>query len=249
MIPKIIHYCWLSNDPFPEDIRRHMETWKAKLPDYEFQHWNFDRFPKEKSLWVSQAFDAKKYAYAADYIRLYALYTEGGIYMDTDVEVVRPFDKFLKLPYMVGTEGQGWIEAGVFGSEKGADWLKECLEYFDKPFIKVDGSLDMVTLPQVMNSVISRTRKIKESSENEIFEKAAADKGHFYLFSKDYFCAKDMGTGIVTKTQNTHSVHHFAMSWIPKKQRFIPDLKRKLIGILGPDFVLTVVNLVKKLRR
>jgi len=121
MIPKIIHYCWLSNDPFPKDIEVHMKTWKEKLPGYEFRHWNFERFPKDKSQWVSEAFDAKKYAYAADYIRLYALYTEGGIYMDTDVEVVKPFDKFLQLPYMVGTEGQGWIEAGVFGSEKGAN--------------------------------------------------------------------------------------------------------------------------------
>lgn len=248
MIPKIIHYCWLSDDPFPKDIETCMETWKEMLPDYEFRHWNFDRFPKEKSLWVSQAFDAKKYAYAADYIRLYALYSEGGIYMDTDVEVVKTFDKFLNLPYMVGTEGGGWIEAGVFGAEKGAAWLKDCLQYFEKPFIKQDGSFDMVTLPQVMNSIISKNRRIMVAEEEKIFQDAASDHECFYLFNKDYFCAKEMGTGIVKKTDRTHSVHHFAMSWIPKNEKLIPDLKRKLIALLGENVVMNIVSLIKKLR-
>lgn len=248
MIPKIIHYCWLSNDPFPEDTRRYMQTWKEKLPDYEFRLWNFDRFPKEKSLWVSQAFDAKKYAYAADYLRLYALYSEGGIYMDTDVEVVKSFDGFLSLPYMVGTEGQGWIEAGVFGSEPGADWLADCLAYFNKPFIKDDGSFDMVTLPQVMNRVIGKKREIVITDANQIMDEARTNSGSFYLFPKDYFCAKDMGTGVVKKTQNTHSVHHFAMSWIPKKDRWQADLKRKMIAVFGERVVMGLVDLIKKLK-
>ena len=81
MIPKIIHYCWLSNDPIPDDLKKCMDSWKEKLPDYEVMLWNFDRFPKTKSQWVSDAFDNKKYAFAADYIRLNALYNYGGIYL------------------------------------------------------------------------------------------------------------------------------------------------------------------------
>ena len=80
MIPKIIHYCWLSNDPIPSNIQHYMDSWKKYLPDYEFIHWNFDKFDKSSSRWVSEAFDNKKYAFAADYIRLNALYHYGGIY-------------------------------------------------------------------------------------------------------------------------------------------------------------------------
>ena len=95
MIPKIIHYCWLSDDPVPETLQGYMKSWKEKLPDYEFILWNFNRFDKSSSIWVSQAFDNKKYAFAADYIRLYAVYNYGGIYMDMDIEVLKSFDDLL----------------------------------------------------------------------------------------------------------------------------------------------------------
>ena len=85
MIPKIIHYCWLSNDPYPAKIQHCINSWKKKLPGYEIKLWNLQNFPLEKSEWVKQAFEAKKYAFAADYIRCYALYTYGGIYLDSDV--------------------------------------------------------------------------------------------------------------------------------------------------------------------
>ena len=97
MIPKIIHYCWLSDDPVPSDLQKYMRTWKEKLPDYEFMKWDFNRFDKQSSKWVAQAFDNKKYAFAADYIRLYALYNYGGIYLDMDVEVLKSYNPFLCL--------------------------------------------------------------------------------------------------------------------------------------------------------
>ena len=104
MIPKIIHYCWLSNDPVPMQLQQYMQTWREKLPGYEFLLWNFDRFDIRRSTWVKEAFEAKKYAFAADYIRLYAVYRYGGIYMDMDVEVVRGFDELLDAPLMLGKE-------------------------------------------------------------------------------------------------------------------------------------------------
>ena len=91
MIPKIIHYCWLSNDPFPAEIAGWIATWQQHLPDYELMLWNLERFPLGKSVWVKEAFEARKYAFAADYIRLHALYEYGGIYLDSDVEVRKPF--------------------------------------------------------------------------------------------------------------------------------------------------------------
>ena len=127
MIPKIIHYCWLSNDPVPSDLQKYMQTWKVKLPDYEFIKWDFKRFPKGKSKWVDQAFDKKKYAIAADYIRLFALYNYGGIYLDMDVEVLKSYDDLLPLSSMICFEANGTtIEAATIGSEKGCIWVKKC---------------------------------------------------------------------------------------------------------------------------
>ena len=117
MIPKVIHYCWLSGDPIPEKLQRCMDSWKKFLPDYEFVLWDLERFDIKTSQWVKEAFEARKYAFAADYIRLYAVYNYGGVYMDMDVEVVRPFDDLLASPYILGLESEKGVEAGVFGAE------------------------------------------------------------------------------------------------------------------------------------
>ena len=97
MIPKIIHYCWLSSDPIPLQFEEYIKSWKVHLPDYEFMLWNFDTFDIDESIWVKEAFENKKYAFAADYIRLFAVYNYGGIYLDKDVELLKSFDPFLEL--------------------------------------------------------------------------------------------------------------------------------------------------------
>ena len=246
-IPKIIHYCWLSNDPFPKDIAAFITSWKKILPDYEFMLWDLKRDQVSENLWVKQSFEAKKYAFAADYIRIYALHQYGGVYLDTDVEVIRKFDDLLHLPYFAGTEGGSWIEAAVFGAVKGADWLKEILAYFDKPFVNTDGSYAMITLPQVMNGIIEKKRKIIVADKNEIFEKADQNyRTHFYLFEKDFFSPKNMGTGVISRTNNTYAIHHFAMSWIPANQKFIPNLKRALMKVFGVETINAVIRLLKK---
>lgn len=251
LIPKKIHYCWLSGDPFPELIGRCIDGWKQKLPDYEFVLWNGDRFDIEGNIWVRQAFEAKKYAFAADFIRLHAVYTQGGIYLDTDVEVVKSFDDLLHLPYFIGSEGDGIIEAGVFGSEAGAAWLKDCLDYYEgREFIKPDGSLDTWTLPRIMMQQIGKERVIAEASKKEILEADLRDPSKMYMFPQDFFCAKNHGTGIIEKTPDTYSIHHFAMSWLPKSTTFLPNLKRKMIAVLGVSVVSGIIAVfgLKKIR-
>ena len=100
MIPKIIHYCWLSGDEIPEKLQLCMASWKKFLPEYEFMLWDLDRFDINQILWTKQAFESKKYAFAADYIRLYAIYTYGGIYLDMDVEVLKSFNPLLNRKYI-----------------------------------------------------------------------------------------------------------------------------------------------------
>lgn len=246
MIPKKIHYCWLSGDPFPDMIAKCMESWKEHLPDYEWVLWDTNMFDLSQSKWVSQAFEQKKYAFAADYIRLYALYQHGGIYLDTDIEVKKSFNDLLHLPYFIGSEGEGIIEAGAFGAEAGTPWLADCLEFYhERDFINADGSLNINTLPRVMMKQIQQNYQIEEMKALNPKElNYILEKDRLFMFPEDYFCAKDHGTGVVTVTKNTFSVHHFAMSWVSKKRTFLPDLKRKLMSIFG---VTAIDNIIRAL--
>lgn len=212
-IPRIIHYCWLSDDPVPEKMKLYIEGWRKLLPDYEFVKWDFDRFEKNSSVWVSEAFDSKKYAFASDYIRIYAVYNYGGIYLDMDVEVLKPFDELLDSPYMFAYESpdEDLIEAGCFGAQKYDPLLKACLDYYkDRHFISRDGVLDTLPLSRVMSDVM-RERDMKRS-----------------IYSWEYFTAKSYTTGIETPGKNTYAIHHFAGSWKSKEERRIIKKARRI---------------------
>lgn len=120
MIPKIIHYCWFS-DPseYPEDTKKCMATWKQVLPDYEFIHWNADNFDVSECAYAAEAYQMKKYAFASDYVRLKVLYEYGGIYLDTDIEVMKSFNDLLNNKAFTCFEDDRRIAAFIFGSEKG----------------------------------------------------------------------------------------------------------------------------------
>lgn len=209
MIPKIIHYCWLSGDPIPENLQRWMGSWMKILPDYEFILWDKSRFDINSVPWVKEAYEAKKYAFAADYIRQYAVYTMGGIYMDMDVEVVRAFDELLERPYLLGAETGEWIEAGIFGAAKGCRLMRWCLDFYENTsFLNPDGSLNTFGAPKVMHKCISEHCRLVAS------EKFIDDENVVCLLPSDYLTAKSSDTGIVKKTNNTRTVHHFAGSWL-----------------------------------
>ena len=236
MIPKKIHFCWLSSDDYPDSIKKYMASWKKKLPGYEFIHWDTRRFDLNSNIWVKQAFESKKYAFAADYIRLYAVYNFGGIYMDTDIEVFKSFDELLDQPYFIGTEGEGNIEAGIFGAEAKNPWIGECLNYYSgKTFVNPDNSMNTETLPRIMMKQISKTRIVKEINLKNInnIKSFLFNDAFVYLYPVDFFCAKEQGTGLIFKTNNTYCVHHFAMSWIPNSNKILSNFKRFLIKIFG----------------
>lgn len=230
MIPKIIHYCWLSDDPIPQKFIKYMESWKKYLPDYEFISWDTTRFDINSVPWVKQAFEAKKYAFAADYIRLYAIHKMGGIYLDMDVEVVKSFDSLLHQDYILGYEREGHLEAGIFGACKNAEWVKKCLSYYTgRNFIKEDGSYDTTVLPKIM------------------YESIIDDIDAFHILPSDYLTAKSYRTGEVTRTKNTFSVHNFAGSWFDKEGRIRESIKSKL-KFLPPLFRLKIAILIAKIR-
>lgn len=224
MIPKIIHYCWLSSDPIPDDLNKYMSHWKEILTDYEFVKWDFSKFDKLSSDWVSEAFDNKKYAFACDYIRLYAIYNFGGIYMDMDIEVVKSFDTLLNKSEMFAYEGKKncGIEAGCFGAEKNNPFVCQCLNYYKgKHFVKENGDLDTVPLPQIMQKIYN---------DNHY---------KFKLYDCDFFTAKSFNTGVVRKTVNTYAVHHFAGSWkndVEKKRIEERQYLTKKYGWFGRNY-------------
>lgn len=146
MIPKKIHYCWFGRGQMPELAKKCIESWKKYLPDYEIKEWNEDNFDLNAYPYVREAYDNRKFAFVTDVVRLYALYTEGGIYMDTDVEVLKSLDGFLHHVAFSGFEDDHNIPSGIMASEKGGKWAKDNLDYYvGKHFIKEDGSLDLTT--------------------------------------------------------------------------------------------------------
>lgn len=236
MIPKIIHFCWLSNDPYPKDIQRCIDSWADKLPDYEIMHWNFDIFDIKKSQWVKEAFEAKKYAFAADYIRLYALYHYGGIYLDSDVEVLKTFDDLLDRPYFLCEENspRRLIEAAVMGAEKKSEWIGHCLNYYaDRSFAQKDGSYDTKPLPDIITHILQEYYELNYIEGLGDIE----DKEKINILPVDYFSPKKWDDATVYNvTTNTYCIHHFCGSWLPTKYRMKLKLKRFIQKRFGNRF-------------
>lgn len=225
MIPKIIHYCWLSGDPYPPKIQYCLDSWKRQLPDYEVRLWDLNRFDINSSRWCKEAFSRKKYAFVADYIRNYALFHEGGIYLDSDVEVVKPFDPLLGLPYFIGRERSGAFEPAIMGAEPGLPFYKKMLDYYsDRAFI-VDGEMDMRPLPEIMGEIIAEDYSIIDINKIEEFNPG---DGSFNLFPADYFSPKRNDTFKIEATENTYSIHHFNASWFPPQKKVFRVISRLL---------------------
>lgn len=239
MIPKKIHYCWLSNDEMPSKLKRCIESWKKNLPDYEIIKWDLNKFPLEKSIWVKQAYECKKYAFAADYIRLYALLTEGGIYLDSDVEVLKSYDTLLHLPYFICKENSPeGIEAATIGAEKGCAWIMKCIEqYNERSFINEDGSMNTRVLPVVLEDIIRKNYNLVQV--NNITEVTRNDD-NIYLLPFDYFSPKNYITKKLKTTNNTFSIHHFAGSWQPKW--------KKILLYLWVPFKMKFPSIAKKIK-
>ncbi len=234
MIPKKIHYCWLSNDPIPSSLQKYMKSWKKFLPDYEFIRWNFDRFDKNSSIWVQEAFEKKKYAFAADYIRLYAIYNFGGFYLDMDVEVLKPFNDLLKLKSAVCRQDEkDGLEAACFGAEKWAEWIKVCLDYYKgKHFVDSNGEMKLKPLPNIMEDCLKENNFIIKnvSSVSEALKDSTGKIVN--VLPNSFFSPKSYKTGRITVTEQTYSIHHFAWSWLDKKTKVRYFIKNKSVSIL-----------------
>ena len=230
MIPKIIHYCWFGGNPLPELAQKCINSWRTHCKGYEIIEWNEKVFNIETApLYVRQAYENKKWAFVSDYVRLYALVTMGGVYLDTDVEIIKPIDVFLVHRAFSGFETVDRIPTGIMSCEKGYPLFSELLSYYDNiSFIKQDGSLDLTTNVEIITKHCIQLGLIPNNQYQVIMG--------FALYPNDFFCPKDSGTGKIHCTENTYTIHHFSGSWISEKDKKEQKRYNRFISTLGSRY-------------
>lgn len=247
MIPKKIHFCWLSGEEFPPLIENCIETWHKVLPDYEIILWDTKRFDINSVKWVKQAYEEKKYAFAADYIRVYALFTEGGIYLDSDVEMLKSFDPLLRYKSFLGFEAStNGVEAAIMGAEQGTEWCKKAMEFYEsQDFSMADVRKKGFLAPNIIGQALQRTFPdiTIEPKEKEV----EINNGELLLCPADYFSPikYDIEKSYSTNKRNsekykksprTYCIHRFNGGWTKRpalKLQIWEYLKKRSKGIIG----------------
>ena len=219
MIPKIIHYCWFGGNPLPYLAQKCIESWKKHMPDYEIKEWNESNFDVSLFPFAEGALENKKYAFVSDVCRLYALKHFGGIYMDTDVEVLKTLDVFLKKPAFSGFENEDFVPTGMMASEKGGLWVTELLDYYDQRlFVNSDGSLNTLSNTKIITRMMEERGFVMNNTYQEIEE-------YVTFYPNDFFCPKSYLTGKIELTENSYCIHHFMQSAISRRNKFRYKLK------------------------
>jgi len=230
-IPSTIHYCWFGGREKPEIVQKCIDSWKKNLPEYEIIEWNENNFDIECNLYVKEAYDSKKFAFVSDYVRVYVLYKFGGIYLDTDVEVFKPFDNMLHHDSFWGFEQENYIATSTIGAMKGNKLIKMFLDSYEgKGFIKEDGKHDDLTNVAVVTNIL-KNAGLKLNGEYQEISGMGAFYPQTYFSPYDYInCRKFI-------TENTYAMHHFYKSWLPPKVRIKSNIKLILAKIIGGNNV------------
>lgn len=209
---KVLHYCWFGRGDLPAVVQKCMETWKVQCPDYRVVRWDEDSFDITSHPYVKHAYEARKFAFVSDYVRLWALVEHGGIYLDTDVEVLKPLDDLLELPAFSGFERPDVVPTAIMGSEKGHHAMVDLLHYYDgRSFLDERGQPDLTpNVVPITDYYVSHGLVL-----NNTFQ--VVQDTTFY--PKSVFCPKDYGTGKIELAPESRTIHHFAGSWLTPKAR------------------------------
>lgn len=201
MIPKIIHYCWFGRKPKPQKVVEYITQWHKILPEYEIKEWNEENFDINAMSFTREAYKAKKYAFVSDVCRFYALIQEGGIYLDTDVRLIKSFDNFLNCESFIGKEVPFLLSTAVIGANKGCLWIKEFYKtYENKHFITSKGNLNNQENTAILTMFFNRNYP-KFFNELKVYD-------------IDYFCAKIYNNKKYLTSKNTVAVHEFSATWV-----------------------------------
>lgn len=214
MIPKIIHYCWFGGGEMSPLEKKCMESWRTRLPGFEIKEWNETNFDVNSVQFTREAYARKKWAFVSDYVRLYALKQDGGIYLDTDVEVLKTLDEFLDLSAFVGYETTDYCQTGLIASEKSGLLVEDFLKaYENKPFVLSDGRLNTIANVDYLTKIVNAHNIKLDGRAKDI-------PGYLRIYPKDFFCPKRHEDGKIILTENSYTIHHFAGSWLTKREKF-----------------------------
>lgn len=237
MIPRIIHYCWFGGKPLPKIAEKCIASWKKYLPEYEIRRWDESNFDVNMIPYTKEAYAAGKYAFVSDYARFWILYHYGGVYFDTDVEVIRPIDDIINRGGFLGVEsnrnGIYTVNPGLgFAATQGTAVIGEMMNLYSTfHFINTDGALDLKNIVEITTEYLS-ARGLRNTDE---IQQCCG----FTIYPKDYFCPIDYDTRELKITENTRTIHHYAESWVPRSTRF----KNALSRLFGKRFMSCLVRI------
>lgn len=239
---KKIHYCWFGGNPLSDIIKKCIESWKKECPDYEIVEWNESNFDIHCCKYVEEAYNNKKWAFVSDYARFQILYKNGGVYVDTDVELIKNIDSLPNC--FVGFESEKLVNSGLIRAAEIGDVIcKEMIESYklDK-FVLEDGSFNTKT-------VCIRETEILQKYGLKLNGKMQVVKGTT-IYPTEYFCPKDFSTGKLNITENTYSIHHYDASWYSEEDKYTFRLRRKIQKILPSTLsgIIARIIAIKKFR-
>lgn len=243
MIPKVIHYCWFGRNPLPKLAKKCISSWKKYLPDYEIKEWNEDNFDVNIIPFTEQAYACKKYAFVSDYARFWILYNYGGVYFDTDVEVIKPMDEIIqKGPYMgcenfVIQNNALQVAPGLgMAAYKEMGFYEDVLAYYRKlPFL-VDGKPNLLTVVKIVTELLYSKGLISVNETQKI--------DGLMIYPADFFAARENALIHVPLTSNSYSIHHYMASWENPYFR----IKKKIERIIGEGLTRRIVSVKKRLK-
>lgn len=230
-IPRTLHYCWFGRGPKPGLVRKCMRSWKRHAGEYRLVEWNEDNFDIRINAYVKQAYEAGKYAFVSDYARLYALYHHGGLYLDTDVELLKNPGDLHGHAVITGFEDDTFLQSAFMGATKHHPWIKGLLDYYEeREFIRPDGTWDMTTNTSIMTERCRAEGLRPDGTYQEL-------AGGVVVYPSVYFSPYDYKNCGSCITQESYAVHHFAKSWLPVGVRIRGRLKKAAAGFLGPGSI------------
>ena len=223
---KTVHYCWFGRGEKPELVQKCIASWEKFLPDYELKEWNEDSFDINSCRFVSEAYADRNFAFVSDYVRAFVLYNQGGIYMDTDVEVLGSFDPFLNDKVFFGFEEGNFVGTCVMGIEKGHELMKMYLDHYNNSvYFNDDGTKYTDT------NVVLLTKLLEEKGLKRDGQKQTV--GDITVYPRTYFSPYDYINGINYITDESVAIHHFAQLWLPKSVRMKTGIKKKIVKLIG----------------
>ena len=237
MIPQTIHYCWFGHGEMPQLAKDCISSWHRYLPEWRYKLWNEDDFDVNSVPYTKEAYEAKKYAFVSDYVRLYALDKEGGVYLDVDFEVYKPFDDLLHWNAFAGFEGSKYapLMMGVIASRPKGVWVKEQLDHYQgRHFVNSDGSLDLTTNVKFVTERMKMNGFVQNGKEQ--------DYKDLHVFPVDYFCPRQT-TGEYFRTENTYCEHRGLDSWADSKNEW----KTKIGKIVGTKNMVYLIKIKRNL--